>query len=460
MAYITTQAYQIVNDAFDEFTGQAPGTTKLDSTNIATLGKSLSDFQALDGFWGKIAHRIIKTVMFAKNYSAETRKILRDEHSYGAFIQKLYFIAPDAVENPTYKIPDGNGDYKQLSPYAVEGTVGVESRIYGNDGTWSYEFVMPTRQLSKAVLNVGELNAIIDGAFVAVRNKIEGAKESLINLAANTSAAKVIADGRAINLLADYNDTHSTPLTVAEALESLAFLKYASKRISKTVDFMKKQSVNYNGEKYLTFTDAADMVVEVNSDAAQSFASYLEADTFHKELVSLPGYTTVPFWQFNNEDFDLNSAIDIKNDQILSGTEIAVSGIIAMIRDIDNVAAYFGDEYEWRKPNERDRVSIHGYQYEKGFGVDNFAQSVVFYIAEGGSITKDTTDAHVTSISTSKPSVSVFQPIQITAVFGTGYTYNAVTVNGTAITPNDDGEYWYVPATADDITIVVTSKSA
>lgn len=248
-------------------------------------------------------------------------------------------------------------------------------------------------------------------------------------------------------------------MTVAESLESLAFLKYASKRISKTVDFMKKQSINYNGEKYLTFTDAADMVVEVNSDAAQSFASYLEADTFHKELVSLPGYTTVPFWQFNNEDFELNSAIDIKNDQILSGTEIAVSGIIAMIRDIDNVAAYFGDEYEWSKPNERDRVSIHGYQYEKGFGVDNFAQSVVFYIAEGGSITKDTTDAHVTSISTSKPSVSVFQPIQITAVFGTGYTYNAVTVNGTAITPNDDGEYWYVPATADDITIVVTSKS-
>lgn len=460
MAYITTQAYQIVNDAYDEFTGRAPGTTKLDSTNIATLGKSLSDFQALDGFWGKIAHRIIKTVMFAKNYSADTRKILRDENSYGAFIQKLYFIAPDAVENPTYKIPDGNGDYTQLSPYAVQGTVGVESRIYGNDGTWSYEFVMPTRQLAKAVLNVGELNAIIDGAFVAVKNEIEGAKESLISLAANTSMAKVLADGRAINLLADYNDTHSTPLTKAQALESLAFLKYASKRISKTVDFMKKQSVNYNGEKYLTFTDASDMVIEVNSDAAQSFASYLEADTFHKELVSLPGYQTVPFWQFNNEDFDESSRIDLKNDQILSGAEIDVNGIIAVIRDIDNVAAYFGDEYEWSKPNERQRLSIHGYQYEKGFGVDNFAQSVVFYMEEGGTITKDTSDAHVTAINTSKASVSIYQPIQITATFGTGYTYNAVTVDSVAITPNSDGEYWYTPTSAEGITIAVTSKSA
>ena len=97
---------------------------------------------------------------------------------------------------------------------------------------------------------------------------------------------------------------------------------------------------------------------------------------------------------------------------------------------------------------------------DRGYAVDDHMNNVVFYMELPGTITKDASDAHVTSIATSKPVVDAFQPIQITAVFGSGYTYNAVTVNGDAITPNSDGEYWYTPTSAIDITIAVTSKSA
>ena len=340
---------QIVTDAFNDAVGKSNSITKIDTTNFVDCGSMLSDFDLLDGWYGSIAKRIIKVLFFAKTYNADTRRILRDESTFGGFVEKLYTIAPDAVNNPAWAYaPDATTrKITQASPYALEDTLQVKSVIFGKEGTWSYEFVQPMIQLKKAWNSPEEMVAFIDSTFIPVRNKIEAAKEDVISAAVNTSIAKSLSVGKAYNLLALYtaatSDATVTDLTTF--LTSKNAMKFANMFISKTLKLMEKLSVNYNAEGYETFTSRENLILEIVSSYAKSSAFYLESDTFHKELVELPGYNEVPYWQFNKTGADSElTSINIQNDQI-GEDAISQSGIVAFAHDIENVAAYFGDEY-------------------------------------------------------------------------------------------------------------------
>lgn len=468
--YGVTNIPQIVTDAYNDAAGKSNAITKIDSTNFADCGSTLSDFDLLDGWYGSLVKRFVKVLIFAKSYNADTRRILRDESTFGGFIEKLYTIAPDAVDNPVWKYQPNASTRKinQVSPYDLEDTLQVKSVIYGKEGTWSYEFVQPMIQLKKAWQSPAEMIGFIDSQFIPVRNKIEGAKETVVAAAVNTSMAKALSVGKAYNLLALYtaatNDNTVTDLT--SFLTSKNAMKFANMFISKTLKLMEKLSVNYNAEGYETFTSREDLIFEVVSSYAKSSAFYLESDTFHKELVELPGYTEVPYWQFNKTGTDAElTSIYVQNDQI-GADPINQSGIVAFAHDIENIAAYFGDEYEWSVPNVRQRISNHGFQYNKGYAIDNFTNAIVFYVAPAGTITTDTTDAHVSAISCSPNSAEAGKDIAITVTCGEGYEVKKVTVtaNGSTVdvtsSVDSNGKYHYVPNDNSNITVKATSQAS
>lgn len=469
-SYGVTNIPHIVTDAYNDAVGKSNSITKIDTTNFVDCGSTLSDFDLLDGWYGSLVKRIIKVLFFAKNYNADTRRILRDESTFGGFVEKLYTIAPDAVNNPVWAYaPDGTTrKITQVSPYALEDTLQVKSVIYGKEGTWSYEFVQPMIQLKKAWQTPAEMIGFLDSQFIPVRNKIEKAKEQVVAAAVNTSMAKALSVGKAYNLLALYTaatgDATVTDLTTF--LTSKNAMKFANMFISKTLKLMEKLSVNYNAEGYETFTSRDDLIFEVASSYAKSSAFYLESDTFHKELVELPGYTEVPYWQFNKNGTDSElTSIYVQNDQI-GADPISQSGIVAFAHDIENIAAYFGDEYEWSVPNVRQRVSNHGFQYNKGYAVDNFTNAVVFYIAPAGTITTDTTDAHVSAISCSPNNAEAGKDIAIAVTCGEGYEVKKVTVtaNGSTVdvtsSVDTNGKYHYVPNDNSNITVKATSQAS
>lgn len=469
-SYGVTNIPQIVTDAYNDAVGKSNSITKIDSTNFVDCGSTLSDFDLLDGWYGSLVKRIIKVLFFAKNYNADTRRILRDESTFGGFIEKLYTIAPDAVNNPVWAYaPDGTTrKVTQVSPYALEDTLQVKSVIYGKEGTWSYEFVQPMIQLKKAWQTPAEMIGFLDSQFIPVRNKIEEAKEQVVAAAVNTSIAKALSVGKAYNLLALYTAATSdnTVTDLTSFLTSKNAMKFANMFISKTLKLMEKLSVNYNAEGYETFTSREDLIFEVATSYAKSSAFYLESDTFHKELVELPGYTEVPYWQYNKTGTDAElTSIYVQNDQI-GADPISQSGIVAFAHDIENIAAYFGDEYEWSVPNVRQRVSNYGFQYNKGYAVDNFTNAVVFYIAPAGTITTDTTDAHVSAISCSPNSAEAGKDIAITVTCGDGYEVKKVTVtaNGSTVdvtsSVDSNGKYHYVPNDNSNITVKATSQAS
>ena len=150
MAYIIKQINSILNDVIEDLTGQSGSQQTISTTDIVSMGKSIADLNLTEGFFGSLVNRLAKTVYFVRVYDGkDTRGILRDEHEYGAFIQKVYYKMPDFVENPEYKIPQApvapatEYTYKQSSPYDVQTTIQVSAAIFGGQGTLALEFVRP-----------------------------------------------------------------------------------------------------------------------------------------------------------------------------------------------------------------------------------------------------------------------------------------------------------------------------
>lgn len=388
MAKLVKQIYNVVNDAVKDALGKTEALTELDSTDLVSLGKKIDAYDAYEGFYKSLVNRLVKTVYFVRTYEGSRRSVLRDEHEFGAFVQKVYYTMPDAVPNPTWDIPQED-TYGQASPYDVEGTVAVSSIVFGGKGTWSIEIIRPVEQIKSAFLDNASMMRFIDGIYLAIENAFKVQEEKITALAVNTAMAQSLNAGISRNLLKEYNDNHAdTPIdSISDAMESPAFLKYASMEINRTIDNMKVMSTVYNAAGYETFTDRENLVVEMLSHFASASDMYLQADTFHNELTKLPNFEKVPYWQASGKNFGIDecSAIKIKHtDLITESNETGVveqGGIICFVHDIENVACYFGNRRTWEMFNPRSEVMIHGEKAEKGYAVDDHANAVVFYMA-------------------------------------------------------------------------------
>ena len=393
--YIIKQKYSVVNDAIADALGKNGSISTLNTTDLVSLGKSLANMELLEGWYAAMANRIVKTVYFMRVYGQRQRSVLRDEHEYGAFVQKVYYKAPDFVANPEYGIPQDpvspstEYTYNQTSPYDVSAVVEVTASVFGGQGTLALEFVRPVDQIRTAFLSEAEMIRFIDGLYVAADNKIKMAEEELTDMAVNTAIAYDVDNNKVRNLLTEYNallPEDADPLTAAAAVRDADFLRYACMEIGQTIDYMGEMSTIFNVEGYETFTDRENMVVEVLSYFARSMEVFLQADTFHDSLVSLPRYESVPRWQrLKNsvaQDFASLSSIKIQNSAINSGNALTVTGIVAFVHDVEHVAAYFGLRRTWEKYNERDDVYIHGDTMRKGYAVDGHANGVVFIVAD------------------------------------------------------------------------------
>lgn len=395
MAYLAKQISSILNDVIEDMTGQSSTQQTISTTDIVSMGKDIQNLNLTEGFFGSLINRLAKTVYFVRNYDGKgTRGILRDEHEFGAFVQKVYYTAPDLENNSEYGIPQYTAGaisgYRQSSPYDVDVTVAVTAKIYSAQGTYELSIVRPVDQIRTAFLSDAEMIRFIDGIYLTIENKMKLAEEALVSTAITTAMAMDINGGKVRNLLTEYNTLYPAAAITDEevAMTDPDFLKYAAKQINQTVDYMQDMSEAYNVGGYMTFTDKENLRVEMLADAAASFDTYLMADTFHNDLIKLPGFEKWNKWAWTGNaggSFATNSAIKVQHDDFIvavtnpTGT-IAQDGIIAFVHDIEHVAAYFGHRRSWEVYNPKDDVYVHGETARKGYAVDPNANGVVFIV--------------------------------------------------------------------------------
>lgn len=378
------QIYGLVNDAATEALGHSAISVK-DTASLVSLGDVvLSSDNNKEQFYKALTDRIGRTVIAARAYSAVKRSVKRDEMDWGLVYQKISYKKRNAVSNPSWV------DNSQADPFDVAIQTEAVQKLFAVISTYSFEDSIPDGQLFTAFTNAGAMGAFISGIYTNMRNYMELAEADLANLAVNTLIAGVLIKGTAAqkrNLLAEYNTKFSASLTVATCLSSADFLKYATREILTAKDNMTTLSEIFNAEGFQRFTPEDKCVVEVLGQFASASDTYLQADTYHNELVKLPNYEKVVYWQAPGTAFAFGdvSKIHIENEHLAvdgnADGEMEQSGIIALVRDYDSAASVIMRRRSASIYNPRaERFNIFE-KADQGYAVDLSENAVVFYIA-------------------------------------------------------------------------------
>lgn len=374
-----TQIYTLVNDAAKEALGSQAITVK-DTGSLVSLGDVvLSSTENTDAFYKTLVDRIGRTVIAGRVWNITDRSVKRDDMEWGCVFQKISIKKHQAVENPSWD------ETAQANPYDIEMQSELVQKLFSKVSTWSYEDSIPSYQLYTAFTSESAMDAVISLIYVNMENEMRLAEADLANLAVDTNMAGIIKKGKESqkrHLLTEYNAKFSKKLTADGSLTDADFLKFASREINLVVKNMKMPSVIYTAEDIPRFTPEDKMVVEILGQFASATASYLESDTYHKELVALPRYEEVAFWQAPGTSFAFAdvSKIHIQNAEIDAEAAVEQSGIVAFIHDYDSCASIITRRRDYSKFNERSERMNVMMKADKGYAVDLSENGVVFIL--------------------------------------------------------------------------------
>ena len=375
------QIYSMVNSAAQEAMGMAAITAK-DTASLVSLGEQvLSSTDNTDKFYQALVDRIGRTVIAARTYAGKKRSVKRDEMDWGIWYQKISYKKVSATTNTDWD------KTSTLSKYDITPQTEAVQNLFSKVGTFRFIDAVPQTKLFTAFVNAEAMGAFISGIYTNMDNCIAKYEEDNDNLAVATNIAIVLSDGKAAqkrNLLAEYNTLHpGATVTAAGCLENLDFLKYFSEQVGQTQKYMEDLGVAFNASTDIPrHTPKDKCVVEVLSTVAKKAAFYLQSDTFHKELVELPKYEEVSYWQGSGQDFSFDevSKISIQNCTL----NITAGGILAFVHDVDSCASVIRKQRAFSTYDEINDRLVFGKNFDHGYAVDKTENAVVFYIADEG----------------------------------------------------------------------------
>lgn len=335
MAYAVAQLYAFIN----EVTKGIVGLEKIavaDTASFVSLGQAvLATDTDVNAFYSSLAARIGRTAFISRALEMDD-DIERDPLDFGAALQKISISKiARTVNNDSWKTTGGNLTYTQ------DGTQ-IFATVYTNKGTFEIETkVVYDYQLKDAFTMEMNMMALVDLIFMDMFNGMELAKMGLVDTTVCTAAALACSAETSkktcINLLTSYNEMFPTAtLTAEKALYNAEFLKFAGSEIRKYCKKLRKPSTLYNTLGHEKWTPETDLSLRMLADFVDKTETYLSASTYHKELVSLPGYKEVDYWQGkgNTDDFAQVSMINVENGTISE----CINGVIAMAHDREAMA--------------------------------------------------------------------------------------------------------------------------
>ena len=374
------QIYSILNDVAKQSLG-TEAIAVVDTQSFISLGdKVLKSDTDTENFLNKLTDRIAKTVYSVRNYSGINKNLMREPFDYGVIVQKIHVEMPEAKENNAWEI--GKPGYTPTYAPVIKPT--VSQKLFNKLSTWEIDVTIPDFMLKTAFLNESSMATFIDAIFTAMNNAMVMCADNNANLIrANFIGNKIHSakPTQSINLLSQYNTLTNANLTVASCLRDVDFLKWATMQISLWTKRMRVMSKLFNEDSNSKFTSGEYLVLDVLQDFASSTATFLQSDTYHKELVALPMYNEVPYWQGSGTSFAFadTSKISVKID----GTnEVTQGGIIAVAYDYNAIGTTINEPRSTTERNNKDEYTNYYNKATIGCFNDLGENGIVFYIAE------------------------------------------------------------------------------
>lgn len=372
------QIYTLVNETAKESMGEKAIAVKDVSTLIALGDSVLASDIDTENFLNTLVDRIARTVFSVRQYESDTEGMVRHPFEFGCIVQKIYVDLPEAKENNSWEI--GKDGYTPVFAPVIKPT--AKQKLFNGITTWEVDVTIPDYMLRTAFTNETSMATFIDAIFTAMDNMMTLALENNANLTRASFIARKIYGAKpcgAINLLHEYNTLTNAKLTVETALMNAEFLAWASRSINLWVKRMSKMSVLFNEENYKRHTPKDKLVVNLLQDFTSACDTFLGANTFHDELVKLPMYDSVAYWQGAGTSFEFNdtSAINIKIDDT---TTVDKTGVIGVIYDYEAMGVTLNERRSTSERNNHDEYTNYYNKANIGYFNDMSENGIVFYL--------------------------------------------------------------------------------
>lgn len=384
------QIYDLVNKVTKEVLGESALAVSEDLSNVVDLGTELFNANAVDKYVKTLVNHIGKVVFVNRAYQGGVPKVLMDGWEFGSVLEKIQADIPEATENESWELEDKKS-YDPNIFYKPK----VSAKFFNSKVTFEVPCSFTDMQVKQSFDNATQLNAFISMIYNAVEKsmtlKLDGLIMRTINNFIGETMANEYTDGdytaksgvRAINLLYKYNNTENkgkTALTADVAMYSKEFLRYASREINLYMSRLTRMSTLFNIGGKERFTPLDLLHVVMLDEFTTAVSTYLESDTFHNELVKLPNYEHVPFWQGSGTDyaFDTTSKIDVKTS---GGHAVATSGILCSMFDRDALGVCNQDRRVTSNYNPKAEFTSNWFKWDASYFNDQNENFIVFFIA-------------------------------------------------------------------------------
>lgn len=382
-----SQIYSLVNSTTSEVLGKTELVNE-DLSNLVDVGTEVFNQNAVDNYVKSLVNHIGKVIFVNRPYSGNVPSVLMDGWEFGSVLEKIQADIPEAEENDTWNLVDKQ-EYKQDIFYKPS----VSAKFFNKKVTFEIPMSFTERQVKESFSSAEQMNGFLSMLYNAVDKSMTVKIDSLVmrtinNMIGETmhSEYSTISDYstktsvKAVNLLNQYNTQFSKSLTAEEALADKDFFRYAVYVISLYKDRLSKISTLFNVGKKERFTPADKLHIILLSEFSAGVAAYLQSETFNKELVALPAFESVPYWQGSGLDYSFADTSDL-HITTSSGESIEVSGIIGVMFDRDALGVCNLNRRVTTNYNAKGEFFNNYYKFDAGYYNDLNENFVVFYIA-------------------------------------------------------------------------------
>lgn len=322
------QIYDLVNAITEGSIGTRTITVK-DTTSLVSLGNVvLASDKNREEFYNKLPDVIGRIVCRYQQLKRRDRDIEVDPIEWGIAVEEVW---KDQVSRARK-----NGSWgEQVNPFDVlkKDDTAINVSIYKSLTGWENDKVTYDHQLNTAFHNAVEMASFLS---MIMQDMYDGMTQALNDtdritectaMAQSLYGAASTGAQTAINLFTAWTAVNpSTTLTPDTCLYDSDFLRFATETILNTVENAGELSVLYNtagAEVEL----ADDFRLHMLSEFANKLSIYLHADTYHEDLLKLPGFRKINSWQGlgRGATYAQKSKIDIINNDL----QVTQGGIVA-----------------------------------------------------------------------------------------------------------------------------------
>lgn len=345
-----SQSYELVNQMAKTALGEQAVVTE-DWSNINDIGTDIiSSSENVEKATGVLVDRIGK-VIYAndRNYEIDGPDLVVENREFASITQKMRLIYPEASPNESYLLTDDQV-YEQDQYHAPQ----LRQHFWDDYTTFEIKKPsLPLQQFKSAFLNSEAWLAFENMYRKAWSDQERYYTERLTKGMVSTRIARELymaypggsytgtpGTARVYNLRVMYNEATGQSLTMAQAMFSSDFIRYAFYQIERVARNMKSRKTIYNAEGQNTFTPTAYLRAVFLSDfvSAADYYLYNGLNQYLTERISLPNYYTITEWQGSGTAGDTESASTINKmfkDATGATRTVNTSGIIGALYDRD-----------------------------------------------------------------------------------------------------------------------------